>query len=88
VVLNLRVGLGDPADTGQLWAVLGPVAGALAMFEGASIRLLPDFAAAVVELQGSGRLRIVPLEIVSLAAGALLSPPMWQGMLRMRRASP
>ena len=29
IFLRLRIGLGDPADTGRLWAVVGPIAGML-----------------------------------------------------------
>ena len=43
VRLLVRLGLGDPADTGRLWAVLGPLSGALAGLPDIRIAVEPDF---------------------------------------------
>jgi hypothetical protein len=86
VHLHLRVGLGDPADTGQLWGLLGPLSGLLATIRDASIRIEPDFQNAVCALHGSGRVRIVPLQIVCITAALLCSPSLWRGVSRMRQA--
>ena len=83
VELRLRIGLGDPADTGQLWALLGPAAGLFASCRGALIEIEPDFIDAVFELDSRGNLRFVPLRIIALVAGLLLSPPVWRGISRM-----
>jgi hypothetical protein len=78
--LRVRLGLGDPAETGQLWAFVGPVAGLLASVRGASIRIEPDFFDATFELDTSGSIRLIPLQMIYLVLALLLSPPFWQGM--------
>lgn len=85
VYLRVRVGLGDPADTGQLWAVFGPVAGILANVREASINIEPDFFDTTVELDSAGSIRIIPLQMVYLTVALLLSPRVWQGVLQMRK---
>ncbi|HEX9803135.1 MAG TPA: DUF2953 domain-containing protein [Gammaproteobacteria bacterium] len=87
VRLRLRVGLGDPADTGQLWAIMGPLAGVLANTREASITIEPDFMDALFEFDGSGRIRFVPLQLLWLTLAMLLSPPVRQGMMQMRRTA-
>ena len=84
--LQIRVGLGDPADTGQLWAIVGPVAGMLSSVKGASIAIEPEFQNSVFELDSSGNIRIIPLNIVSLVLGMVLSPAVWKGIKQMRKA--
>lgn len=86
VRLNVRLGLGDPADTGQLWAFVGPIAGMLACAEGASISIVPDFFDATLELDSDGTVRLVPLHIIYLAVALMLSPPVWRGLRAMKRA--
>lgn len=85
--LRIRVGLGDPADTGQLWALFGPVSGLLAGLEDASIELEPEFVDTVFELDSGGKFSVIPLQLLYLALGLLCSPPFWRGMRRMRRAA-
>jgi hypothetical protein len=87
VRLRLRIGLGDPADTGQLWAIMGPLAGVLANAREAAVAIEPDFLDATLEFDGSGSVRFVPLQLLWLTLAMLLSPPVWQGMRQMRTAS-
>jgi hypothetical protein len=84
VNLNARIGLGDPADTGQLWAVAGPVGGILSYAREVTVGIVPDFIDETFELNGSGNIRLIPLQIIGLALGLLLSPSLWQGLKRMR----
>ena len=84
--LHVRIGLGDPADTGQLWAMVGPVAGILSNVKEASIDIVPEFIDATLELDSSGSIRIFPLQLVYLVVGLLLSPPIWRGLRQMRTA--
>ena len=86
VRLRVRIGLGDPADTGQLWAIMGPVAGTLSNLKSASIDIVPEFIDATLELDSSGSIRIYPLQLIYLAVGLLLSPPIWRGIRQMRTA--
>lgn len=84
VRLHLRIGLGDPADTGQLWAVVGPAAGILSNTKEASIEIVPEFFDETLELDSSGKIRLIPLRMICLTAGLLLSPPVWRGIKQMR----
>ncbi len=72
--LLARIGLGDPADTGRLWALMGPL-DALARVGNAEVRIEPDFVDPVLEFQVDGRVRLVPLRIIALGVAFLLSPP-------------
>lgn len=85
VSLRIRIGLGDPADTGQLWAVVGPVAGILANVQEASIEIQPEFLDTTFELDSGGNIRIIPLQMIYLTIGLLLSPPVWRGIKQMRK---
>ena len=82
--LRLRIGLGDPADTGRLWAVVGPVAGMLAAVRDATIEIEPEFFDPVFEMDTSGSIRIVPLYVIYLVIGLMLSPSVWRGVKIMR----
>jgi len=72
--LLMRLGLGDPADTGRLWAVVGPL-NAVAQLRNAELRIEPEFMDPVLEFQADGRLRLVPLRFLILAIAFALSPP-------------
>ena len=82
--LHLRIGTGDPAETGQLWALLGPISGMLQNLADGRVRVTPEFVEAVFDFDGSGRLRVIPLRILAIAAGLMLSPPIWRGLRAMR----
>ena len=84
VSLRVRLGLGDPADTGQLWAVIGPVAGMLSNAKEASIEIEPEFFDTTFELDSSGNIRLIPLQIIYFTVGLLLSPAVWQEVKRIR----
>lgn len=72
--LRVRLGLGDPADTGRLWALMGPL-DALARMGNAEVRIEPDFVDPVLEFEIDGRVRLVPLRLIALAVAFVLSPP-------------
>lgn len=86
VNLRVRVGLGDPADTGKLWSVVGPVAGILSNIREATVEIEPEFIDATFELESRGSIRFIPLQLIYLAGALLLSPSLWQGIKRMRKA--
>jgi hypothetical protein len=83
--LLARIGLDDPADTGMLWSVLGPLGAILATSRNSEISLQPDFLDPVFELQSSGRIRIIPLQLLYLTTRLLLSPTIWLGIHRARK---
>ncbi len=73
--LRMRLGLGDPADTGRLWAVVGPLSAAAQGLRHAEVRIEPDFVDPVLEFQAHGRLVLVPLRFLAVAVAFALSPP-------------
>ena len=72
--LRVRLGLGDPADTGLLWGIVGPLNAMAQGLRTADVRLEPEFVDPVLELQAQGRLLIFPLQILALAISFALSP--------------
>lgn len=87
VFLDVHLGLGDPADTGQLWAWVGPLSAFLVYSSDARASLQPDFHAQRFEVDSGGRITVVPLQIVGLALGLLVSRDFWRGLRRAKRAS-
>ena len=85
--LRIRIGLDDPAETGQLWAILGPLAGMLANVRQASIGIEPEFSASTFELNSSGYIRVIPVQMLYLILALFLSPAIWQGIRQMRKAA-
>jgi hypothetical protein len=86
VQLLVRLGRGEPADTGQLWAVLGPLSGMLARLRDIRVTIEPDFLDATLEVDSSGTIRMIPLQIAIIVFGLLFSPPIWRGIMSMRRS--
>jgi hypothetical protein len=86
VRLLIRMGLGDPADTGQLWAVFGPLSGLFTRVPDIRITIEPDFLDTRFEVDSSGTIRLIPLQFAILALGLLFSPPIWRGVMLMRKS--
>jgi len=76
--LKLRLGLDDPADTGRLWALAGPVSVLLASIPVANVILEPDFTQAQFTAESEGRVRIYPVQFIILLLVTLLSPSTWK----------
>lgn len=74
VRLRMRLGLGDPADTGLLWALIGPLSAAAQGLPNMDVGIEPDFFAPVCEFELHGRLMLVPLQFLVLALAFALSP--------------
>lgn len=72
--VRLHIGLGDPADTGRLWALLGPLAGIAGRLRTAEVRIEPDFLDPVLEIGGRGEMRLIPLQFIFLAVAFAMSP--------------
>jgi len=83
--LRLRVGLGDPADTGRLWAVLGPAAAIAGGLRGADVRVEPAFTEQALDVEGRGALRVVPLRVIALGIAFMLSPATLRAVSLSRR---
>ena len=73
--LLMRLGLGDPADTGHLWALVGPLSAMAQRLRSADVRIEPEFMDSVLEVQADGQLRLIPLQFLALTIAFVLSPP-------------
>jgi hypothetical protein len=75
LAVNLRIGLGNPPDTGMLFAVIGPTATFLNLPEQYQLRLQPSFAdEAVFEGYLRGVLRLQPIGLAWPVLRFALSP--------------
>lgn len=85
--LHVRLGLDDPADTGRLWGLLGPLVCAAPAPARASVAIEPDFTGETLWIDGQGKLRIIPLEIIATVVAFALSPVTWRALyaLNVRR---
>ena len=83
--LLLRIGLGDPADTGILWAVIGPLCGMMKNLKSAKIEIEPEFIDSVLEIESRGHLHLVPLQFIALTIGFMFSPTTLRAWYVMRR---
>ena len=90
LLITGTVGLGDPAQTGRFWGILCTVIGLSAAMLGPVIQLKPDFERAILEFNGQGAFRIIPLQIGLIILIYLLSPPTlragWLGLKAALRA--
>ena len=80
VDVSIRIGTGDPAETGQLWGVFGPLSAWLRTSSGCRATIEPDFVAAIARVHGRGRVTIFPLQVLLLASGLMVSPAIWRGI--------
>lgn len=62
--LYLRIGLGDPADTGIFFATAGPTMVFLSRFPSIDIQIEPDFEQESLRCHLQGDLRIIPIKII------------------------
>ncbi|HEU0204983.1 MAG TPA: DUF2953 domain-containing protein [Burkholderiaceae bacterium] len=74
LAVRMRLGLGDPADTGFLWALVGPLSAVARNLRNADVQIEPEFMHPALELDAQGRLLLIPLQALALAIGFLLSP--------------
>ena len=84
--LRLRIGLGDPADTGHLWGFLGPVAGVAKNLSSAEILIEPEFIASALEVESQGKFRIIPFQLIALVTAFLFSPTTLQALRLLYRS--
>ena len=69
-----RFGLDNPCDTGRLWGTFCACTGFLHGAERVRLRVEPDFNEAVLELDGRGEIRIIPVTLFLPTVRFILSP--------------
>ncbi len=72
--LHLLIGLDDPADTGQLWGMIGPLALLVPVPARAELVIQPEFTGAALQIDSEGAIRILPIEIIGTLFAFALSP--------------
>ena len=75
--LHVRFGFDDPAQTGWLWGVVGPLSATLIPAR-ADVVIQPVFEGSMFTLQGAGELRLVPLRVLGVVLAFCLSPATWR----------
>jgi hypothetical protein len=78
--LKVRLGLDDPADTGRLWAVIGPLAAMLTLPPVTRVAIEPEFATEAIEVDGKGHIRIIPIQLLFVILLFVLSPKTLRAM--------
>ena len=69
-----RFGLGNPYDTGRLWGYICAFTGFLHGADRVRLLVEPEFDEAILEFDGEGELRVVPVTLFWPAARFVLSP--------------
>ncbi|MEE8176869.1 MAG: DUF2953 domain-containing protein [Acidobacteriota bacterium] len=72
--LRLRLGFDDPADTGVVWAFVGPLVAFLQAREAANVDVGAAFERETLEVDAAGKVRIVPAQLVSIGVMFVFSP--------------
>jgi hypothetical protein len=83
--LRVRLGLGDPADTGMLWTLLGPVSAMAQNLRSAEISLEPEFVDPVLEFESRGHFRLFPIQFIAITIAFVLSRPTIRAWRTLRR---
>ncbi|MCH8552907.1 MAG: DUF2953 domain-containing protein [Natronospirillum sp.] len=79
-----RLGLGDPADTGLAWALVGPISVLLDAPGVTQVDIQPDFSQEVLDFSSNGRVRVVPLEYLTVMIRFMVSPTTFRAIRAMR----
>ncbi len=72
--LHLRIGFYDPADTGLLFAALGPFLVFTKSAFSSDIQIQPDFNQETLQYQCRGYIRVFPIQVVATTIPFILSP--------------
>ncbi|MBW2474497.1 MAG: hypothetical protein JRE56_07860 [Deltaproteobacteria bacterium] len=61
----------------------------LGSVQNVSAKIEPEFIDETLEFVGNGSMRIIPLQMIYLAAALMLSPPIWRAIIKqMRKVEP
>lgn len=72
--LKCHIGLSDPADTGRLWALIGPLSGLLKNLQIITIQIEPEFINEGIEIESHGNFQLIPLQFITLIIAFMFSP--------------
>lgn len=84
--LYCRLGLGDPADTGQCLGLVAPLFVLLQQRLVPTAQLEPEFNEATLILRAGTRLRVIPLRYLLLLLQFFFSVELWRGVRSGLRA--
>jgi len=70
-------------DTGRLWAVVGPLAAILTLPPAIRVAIEPEFSSEALEVDGKGRIRIIPIQLLFVILVFALSPSMLRALYTM-----
>lgn len=84
--LEAYLGMDDPADTGRLWAAIGPLVAIMAS-PAAHIVIAPQFSARVFEVDAKTRIRVIPIQLLSVMLIFVLTPSTLRALYAMRGAA-
>ena len=72
--LRLRLGFDDPADTGVVWAFVGPLVALFEAREAANVDVGADFGRETLEVDAGGKVRLIPAHLAWIFLVLALSP--------------
>ena len=78
--VDLRLGLSDPASTGLLFAIIGPI---LALWHPPGVKLSPGFEGAVFAGELIGNIRVIPGQLVIAVLSFIFSRPVLRAVKRL-----
>jgi len=84
--LHLTVGLDDPAATGRLFGALAPALLLSDRLTRLDLQLEPDFSQPILQAEGGGQIRLIPITIIGIMVAFLLSPASWRALVVAVRA--
>lgn len=85
--LRVRIGLGDPSDTGRLWSLLGPIASIVTNLRSAEVRIEPEFIDPMLEIESHGEIRLIPLQFIALVTVFVVSPTTLRAWRTLRQST-
>lgn len=83
--LHARFGFDDPADTGLVWAALGPALAVLVP-TASDVHVTPVFMERLLELRVAGRVRVILPELMAIILVFVLSPTTWRLLWSVKSA--
>ena len=84
--IDMRIGLTDPAETGEAVGLLAAALAPLEAFSPVRAKIVPNFAEEEIAGSVEGGLRIWPIKALPPIARFLLSPPAWRAGWRAASA--